>query len=396
MWDMKPEGPSAIRGSFRPIRTRLPGTVVCEYLPLLSQRNDRFTLIRSVTHERIVHGGAVGFVLTGTRTRDPGIPGVRGPDATAGDHPGMGATVTRFAQGPPSVPRAVTLPWTLIDGQGRFVPGQTAAMLGGRYDPWFIKADPSDPGFRVEGLALEQGLSVDRLALRRGLLTAIDEQRRRLDDHAEQQNLDAYYDRAFALLTGPATRRAFELRTEPAALRDRYGRNPVGQSCLLARRLIEAGVRLVQVNASGSLFGDYGWDTHSDNFNQLQNKLLPRFDPALSTLLDDLDERRLLGETLVVCMGEFGRSPTISRSAGREHWPFCYTILMAGGGVSRGRVYGRSDKRGAYPVEDPVKPEDLVATVYASLGIDPSQRIQDHLGREHVLVQGRVLHELFS
>jgi hypothetical protein len=300
-----------------------------------------------------------------------------------------------YAAGPRAVPRAVTLPWTLIDGQGRFVPGQTGALLGGRYDPWFIKSDPNDPNFRVEGLALEQGLSLGRIEARRGLLSSVDAQRSRLDRVASARNLDAYYDRAFSLLTSPATRRAFDLAAEPAALRDRYGRNTLGQSCLLARRLVEAGVRFVQVNASGSLFGDYGWDTHSDNFNQLKNKLLPRFDPALATLLDDLDDRGLLGETLLLCMGEFGRSPAISKSAGREHWPFCYSVIVAGAGVRRGHTYGRSDKQGAYPVEDPVKPEDLVATVYASLGIDPGRALHDHLGREHVLVKGRVLDELF-
>lgn len=396
LWDMKPEGPSAVRGPFQPIATSAPGVVFCEHLPRLAERADRLTLIRSVTHDRNVHGGAVGFVLTGTRTSDPGIPGVRGPDATTADHPAIGSTVTRLAPSTANVPTAVTLPWGLIDGQDRFVPGQTGGLLGREFDPWFVRNDPNDPEFEVEGLAPPEGITLNRLHVRRGLRAAIADQQRRLDGIAEVRGLDAYYERAFNLLTSAATRQAFDLSNERSPNRERYGRNTLGQSCLLAVRLVEAGVRVVQVNASGSLFGNYGWDTHSDNFNTLKNKLLPRFDPAFSSLLDDLEERGLTDETLVVCLGEFGRTPKISSNAGREHWPQCYTVLLAGGGVRRGYVHGASDKQGAYPIEHPVAPEDLVATIYHALGIDPAAKLRDASGREHALVQGSVLAELFA
>jgi uncharacterized protein (DUF1501 family) len=396
MWDLKPEGPSAFRGPFAPIATKLAGTVYSEHLPELAWRNDRFTLVRSMTHERNVHGGAVGFTLTGTRTADAGIPGVRGPDSTPADHPSPGAVVNRFSPAGKAVPSAVTLPWDMIDGQGRFVPGQTAGMLGGAFDPWFVKSDPAKADFRVEGLLPQPGLGLDRFAERRALLAAVDDQCRQLDEIAEANDLDAYYQAAFDLVTSRETRTAFDIALEPESLRDRYGRNAFGQSCLLARRLVEAGVRLVQVNASGSLFGDYGWDTHSDNFNHLQKKLLPRFDPGLAALLDDLEDRGLLDDTLVVAMGEFGRTPAISRIAGRDHWPHCYSVLLAGAGIRRGYQHGRSDRQGAWPAEDPVAPEDLVATLYASLGIDPACLIHDATGREHTLVKGRVLDQLFD
>ncbi|MEX2118280.1 MAG: DUF1501 domain-containing protein [Pirellulales bacterium] len=396
MWDMKPDGPSAIRGEFSPIRTRLPGSVYCEHLPRLAERNDRFTLIRSVTHDRLVHGGAVGFVLTGTRTADPGIPGVRGPDASLDDHPALGAMVNRSAPSVQPVPSAITLPWEMIDGQGRLVPGQGAAMLGRQYDPWLVRSDPNNPKFSVGGLELEPGLSIGSLDRRRRLRDSVNSQSRRLEQVAEMQVLDAYYQRAFGLLTSQRTELAFDLKREPAALRDRYGRNTFGQSCLLARRLVEAGVRLVQVNMGNDLNGEYGWDTHADNFNRLKQKLLPKFDPGFSALLDDLDERGLLADTLVVCMGEFGRTPRISKNAGREHWPHCYSVLLAGAGVQRGLEYGASDNQGAYPIDCPVTPEDLVATIYDWLAIDPGSTITDHLGREHALVKGRVLAELWS
>ncbi len=395
-WDMKPDGPSAIRGAFTAIPTSIPGEIVCEHLPGLARIAKHLTFVRSVTHDRNVHGGAVGFALTGTRTADPGIPGVRGPDASAEDHPAIGATVTRIAPARGDLPSAVTLPWDLIDGQDRFVPGQTGGLLGRAYDPWFVRGDPNATEFRVDGLAPPPGVSLERMDLRRGLRDALVEQQRRLEETAGTRSLDAYYAQAFDLLTSAATRAAFELADETPALRERYGRNTLGQSCLLARRLIEAGVRVVQVNASGSLFGDYGWDTHGDNFNTLKDKLLPRFDPAFSTLIDDLQARGRWADTLVVCLGEFGRTPKISTNAGREHWPQCYTVLFAGAGMRQGFVYGRSDAQGAYPAESPVTPEDIVATIYDTLGIPPSTLLRDAAGREHPLVRGRVLTELFA
>ena len=395
-WDPKPNGPSAIRGEFGVIPTRVPGTVYCEHLPKLAARNDRFTLVRSITHERNVHGGAVGFVLTGTRPNDPGIPGVRGPDASPLDHPCLGAVVTQYAPATRGLPSAVTLPWEMIDGQGRSVPGQTAGLLGRKADPWYVYSDPNSPNFRVEGLTLPQGLSSQRLDQRHRLLGAITQGQSAVEPVTNVAALGDYYERAFDLLSSDATRRAFDLSQEPAALRAQYGRNTFGQSCLLARRLVEAGVKLVTVNMGNGLFGDFGWDTHSKNFPQHKDVLLPKFDPAFAALLDDLEQRNLFDDTLVVVLSEFGRSPKIQSNGGRDHWPQCYSAIFAGGGVRRGFELGQSDAMGAYPHADPVTPEDLVASIYSAIGIDPHRHIYDATGRGHQLVRGRVLQEIWS
>ncbi|MFO1005039.1 MAG: DUF1501 domain-containing protein [Planctomycetaceae bacterium] len=396
MWDMKPDAPKEIRGEFSPIATALPGTVYCEHLPRLAKLNDRFTLVRTVTHDRNVHGGAVGFVLTGTRTSDPGIPGVRGPSATPDDHPSLGAAVNCLSPAVAQVPTAVTLPWDMTDGQGRKPPGQTGAMLGTRYNPWLISSDPNEAKFRVEGLTMQPGLSIDRLRDRQGLLAHIDRVSGLAETNAAAGLMDDYYQHASRILTSPATQAAIDISKEPAALRDRYGRNTFGQSCLLGRRLIEAGVRFVQVNMGNQLGGKFGWDTHSKNFPQHRDHLIPKFDPGFSTLLEDLEERGLLDETLVIGMGEFGRTPRISANGGRDHWPQCYSVIMAGAGIKRGYEHGRSDEHAAYPIERPITPEELVATIYYTLGIDPTMTIRDHLHREHPLVRGEVVHELFA
>jgi len=396
MWDMKPAAPKEIRGEFAPIATALPGTMYCEHLPRLAKLNDRFTLIRTMTHDRNVHGGAVGFVLTGTRTNDPGIPGVRGPSASPDDHPCLGATINRFSPTTALVPTAVTLPWEMIDGQGRRPPGQTASMIGKRFDPWMIQADPNDAKFRVEGLTMQPGISVDRLRDRQGLLDQIDRQHALASTSAPAGLMNDYYQHALSILTSSATQTAIDISKEPVELRDRYGRNTFGQSCLLGRRLIEAGVRFVQVNMGNRLVGDYGWDTHSKNFPQHRDKLIPKFDPGFSTLLEDLEDRGLLDETLVIGMGEFGRTPRISANGGRDHWPQCYSVILAGAGIKPGYELGRSDEHAAYPLERPVTPEELVATIYHLLGVDPTLAIRDQLHREHPLVRGDVIQEVLT
>ncbi len=396
MCDMKPDAPAEIRGEFRPIPTAVPGLDFCELMPGMARVADTLTVVRSMTHDRNVHGGAVGFVLTGTRTLDPGIPGVRGPDATLGDHPTFGAAAARFRPADGSVPSAVTLPCTMIDGQGRFVPGQTAGLLGGTFDPWFLSGDPSAKGFRVDGLTLPHGLDDARMQGRRRLLDVVDAQIQGLDRVASVAKRDSYVDRAFSILTSPRTRAAFEIGSEPDALRDRYGRNRFGQSCLLARRLIEAGVRFVQVNMGNDLNGDYGWDTHDKNFPRMREKLLPKFDPAVATLLEDMDDRGLLDETLVVIMGEFGRKARIQPNGGRDHWPQCYSLFLAGAGVRRGSVFGSSDKDASYPASDPVTPEQLAATLYDALGIDPSTELRDLQGRPSPLVRGEPMAAWFG
>ncbi len=396
MCDMKPEAPAEIRGEFQPIPTNVPGLDFCEYMPRMARVADRLTVVRSMTHDRNVHGGAVGFVLTGTRTLDPGIPGVRGPDATLGDHPNLGSAVARFRPADGPVPSAVTLPYTMIDGQGRFVPGQTAGLLGGTFDPWFLNGDPNKKDFRVEGLTLPHGLDDARMTGRKRLLDVVDAQIQGLDHVASVSKRNAYVDRAFSILTSARTRAAFEIQSEPDALRDRYGRNTFGQSCLLGRRLIEAGVRFVQVNMGNGLNGAYGWDTHDKNFPRMRELLLPKFDPAVSTLLEDMDARGLLDETLVVIMGEFGRKPKIQTNGGRDHWPQCYSLFLAGASIRRGAIVGGSDKDGAYPVSDPITPEQIAATIYDALGVDPSTEVRDLQDRPLPLVRAEALSSLFG
>ncbi len=396
-WDMKPDAAEDIRGEFKPAATRVPGIAFCALLPRLGQVADRLTVVRSMTHERNVHGGAVGFVLTGTRTVDPGIPGVRGPDASVGDHPTFGAVVSRFRPVEVPVPAAVTLPYTMVDGQGRFVPGQTAGMLGDRHNPWFVEKDPNAADFRVEGLSLPGDLSPWRLEGRRSLLKQVEGQQRALDRVAHVQQLDDYYQKAFGLLTSNRTQEAFRIDREPDRLRERCGRNSFGQSCLLACRLIEAGVRFVQVNMGNRLSTGYGWDTHAKNFPTLRDPLLPVFDAGFATLLETLGDRGLLRDTLVVCMGEFGRTPRVQKNnGGRDHWPQCYSLLLAGAGIAGGSVYGQSDKIAASPTVDPTSPEDLAATVYDALGIDPNTEIHDLQKRPVKLVQGKPVQKLWG
>jgi hypothetical protein len=285
------------------------------------------------------------------------------------------------------MPSFVAYPFILRDGS--VTPGQHASFLGKQCDPLFFREDPNSPAFRLPELSLPASLPLRRLEDRKSLLKLLDAQSDALETSATARGLDTYYDRAFGMLASARVKKAFDLGQEPAAVRDRYGRTTYGQSCLLARRLVEAGVRFVTVYFAASIGmgrGRGGWDTHNNNFTDLKNRLLPSTDQTLSALLEDLDTRGLLGETLVVWMGEFGRSPRIGANPqfardGRDHWPQCYTVLLAGGGVRGGLVHGASDKQGAYPVHDPVRPDDIAATMFSCLGIDPATEVRDPLGR---------------
>jgi hypothetical protein len=395
-WDMKPEAPAEIRGEFKPAATSTPGILYCDLLPRLGRVADLATIVRSVTHEQTVHGAALGFVLTGTRTLDPGDPN-RNPVASTADFPGFGAAVARFQPARGAVPTAVALPYIMRDEKGRVMPGQRAGILGDRYNPWLIEQDPNAADFRVDGLQLPAETPLSRLDGRQALLRQIEEQQRGLDQLAETRRMADHYQRAFNLLTSARTREAFRIDQEKSPLRDRFGRNPVGQSCLLACRLIAAGVRFVQVNMSGFFESSiYGWDTHSNNFGRLRANLLPTLDAALASLLESLRDRGLLEDTLVVCAGEFGRTPRVNRNRGRDHWPHCYSVLLAGGGVAGGRTYGQSDKSGAYPLADAVTPEELAATIYHAVGVDWAAEIHDPQGRPVRLVQGQPVRKLFA
>jgi uncharacterized protein (DUF1501 family) len=391
-FDPKPEAPDGVRGEFGVVRTRLPGTLFGEHVPRLAERNDRFSLIRTCAQTSTHHQSAAYEALTGYPPSRDAV----ALTATPADHPNLGSVVAKYAPGRSPLPRFVQLP-QLASDVGNLTPGQLAGFLGRSYDPLAVLKDPSRPGFDVAELSLPADVTAQRLADRQGLLRLADRQAKALESSAEAGALGVYQERAVALLTSPAVRRAFDLGSEPAPLRQRYGMHTLGQSCLLARRLVEAGVKLVTVcsGCNGKTPQD-AWDTHKDNFRQLKERLLPPLDEALSALLDDLGQRGLSGRVLLAVMGEFGRTPKINKDAGRDHWHHCYSVLLHGGGVRPGLVLSRSDRQGAYPAGGRVcRPGDLCATIYRCLGIDPAGEMIDQGGRPIALARGEPVRELF-
>jgi hypothetical protein len=385
-FDLKPHAPDGIRGLFQPIDTKVPGIRICEHLPGLAQRADRYAIIRSMTHTGVNHGTSAYHMLTGHLHATPGT--LRHP--TPSDFPSIGSAAARFGRQPVDLPAYVALPSVLHDGDGGEVPGQGPGILGQRYAPFLVNGDPTRPDFSVETLTLPGDVGPGRFHDRLGLQGVLEREAERLSDNAVSGEMGQHYDRAFRLLQSPAARRALRLAAEPDPVRDRYGRHPFGQSCLLARRLVEAGVPLVTVYWNAPHIDDLQhWDTHKDSFNRLENHLLPPFDRGLSALLDDLAERGLLDETLVVWHGEFGRTPKLNKAAGRDHWGFCQSVLLAGGGVRGGQVYGSSDAAAAYAAELPVSPDDLAATVFHCLGIPLEQEMRDAQGRPLPLCSGK-------
>ncbi len=389
-FDMKPDAPDAIRGEFRPIASRAPGVHVCERLPRIAGVMDKVTLIRSLRHEMKNHNSAGYYSLTGyapptddQRLRD-----------SQDLFPAYGSVVDALAPARAGTPTFVSYPYVIADGS--VTPGQSASFLGKAHDPLFIGQDPNAPDFRMPELSLPDNLTPDRLADRRAMMRLVDEQSALLEYSARARGIDETYAKALNMLLSSGVKQAFDLSAEPAALRDRYGRTTYGQGCLLARRLVEAGARFVNVYFSKTIGGcEGGWDTHGFGnkpmYPILKNWLLPIADQTLPTLLEDLEDRGLLNETLVVWVGEFGRSPRINSMAGRDHWPQCYCALLAGGGVKRGFVYGASDRTGAFPASDPARPEDLSATMFHLLGVDPKTQIRDALHRPLPISTGSVL-----
>ncbi len=405
LWDMKPDAPEQIRGEFRPIATTTPGLSLCEHLPMLAKQAHHLTLIRSLYHSVGDHNAGAYQALTG---REPTADGRLVTVPSREDFPPIGAVVAKLRPAGRPLPDFVFAPdW--LSNNGSFLPGQDAGFLGARFDP-FLAGDPSRPGYEVPGLELPRGLSHARLDRRRALLASVDQA---LGDGASAaaDGLGDHYRRAFELIASPESRRAFDLEAEPSAVRERYGLDPdnprsrearkfgglphLGQCLLLARRLIEAGVRVVTV-ATGARY-DQAWDTHRDHFPLLKRSLLPMFDRGFSALLEDLDRRGMLAETLVVAVGEFGRTPRVGQitssagadAGGRDHWPGCYTALLAGGGLPAGAIYGKSDPHAAHPADHPTTPQDLAATIYQALGLDPaSTPLVDPLGRPFALSTG--------
>jgi hypothetical protein len=392
MFDMKPEAPPEVRGELRPIPTKVPGIQICELLPSLAARANKYALVRSLSHRENNHLVATHHVLTGHP--QPGA--FFDKIASRDDWPSYSSTLHCLKPRHDGIPVGVNLPTFLVEGPLVW-PGQYAGFLGPRHDPFQITADPNRSSFRVDSLRPARGLEIDRLSDRRSLLHEVDLQQRRLAELAEGRRLTDQQELAFSVLTSGKIAQAFEMNREPTAVRDKYGRTSFGQSLLLARRLIQAGVQIVQVNMGRVQY----WDTHTDHFPSLKRRLLPPLDKGLSALLDDLEATGLLSETFVMALGEFGRAPRITtmpgaRSAGRDHWAACFSGLFAGAGVKGGQVIGKSDKIGAYPATAPYTPDDIGATVYHLLGINPSVEVRDRLNRPVQLNRGEFIRPLFG
>jgi len=388
-WDPKPNAPEGIRGPFRTISTNVPGISISEHFPLLAQQAHRLSIVRSMNHDDAAHLSTAHRLLTGHLAPTPNSDAA-GPSAR--DWPHLGALVSKLRPTSGAIPSAVNMPWSVMHpaAPGGRAPGQDAGWLGKAYDPFHVDGDPNTTGFHVEGLGLPEGISSGRLADRRALLQQFTDAAN-LGPHS----WDGYQQKALDALVSAEARGAFQIEGEDPKLRSRYGRNIHGQCLLLARRLVEAGVGLVTVNWHND--GQNFWDTHGDNFNQLKNRLMPPADQGFSALLEDLDLRGLLDETLVVWVGEFGRTPRIIKAnSGREHWPHCYSAVLAGAGVRGGSVFGASDRWAAYPANDPVSPDDLGATIIHALGIDPATMIKDAIDRPMRINDGAPILPLFG
>jgi hypothetical protein len=395
--DPKPNQPAEIRGEFGTISTSAPGIRLTEHLPRLARQAHRLTIIRSVGFDGRLgnHSPACYHMMTG---QEPvGDDAVLAPPKPT-DQPTMGSAVARMRPTPRAVPAFVMVPDVLIEN-AHLTPGQFAGWLGRRYEAFRLQGDPSLPGFSVPALSRQEEVSDDRLNRRKQLLEDLATGRGREQQTASRE-IDVYYERAFDLLTSSKAQKAFDIAAEPPRIRDRYGRDKFGQSVLLARRAVEAGVRFVNVHWP-NVGGGANWDTHRNGFNRLKDSLLPVADRAIASLIEDLDERGLLQQTLVLVLTEFGRAPQIGRTfqnsggpGGRDHWSNCFSVLLAGGGLPGGRTYGSSDAKGAYPAERPMNPADLTATVYRLLGIDPLVTLHDAEGRTHRLCDGEPALEL--
>lgn len=386
-FDMKLDAPVEIRGEFQSIDSAIAGLPVCEHLPKLAARADKYALVRTLSHKDNNHLMSTHHVLTGTR--QPG--GFFDKVASRDDWPAYSAGLSFLKPRQDGIPSGVNLPTFLQEGPLTW-PGQHAGFLGAKYDPWQITGDPNQKEFRVDNLTLASGIDISRLANRQALLGELNDQQRRIDETAASRRLNTDQQLAFSILTSSKLAQAFELSRESDADRDRYGRNTYGQSLLLSRRLVEVGVPVVQVNIGRV----QNWDNHGNIFPTLKDRLLPPLDQGVSALLDDLEDRGLLKETLVMMLGEFGRTPKINKDKGRDHWGHCFFGVFAGAGVRGGQVIGKSDDIGAYPVTKAFSPDDVAATVYDLLGIPPNSVVKDRLGRPVHLNHGNVIEELFS
>jgi hypothetical protein len=403
LWDMKPDAPQGIRSHFQPMRTVVPGIAICDQMPLLARHTDKVAVVRSVTHGSNIHEPSVYHMLTGRQNPTLVVPRNQRKRT---DFPNLGSVVSYFSP-PGDLPPSATVPRP-IGHSGVTYAGTYAGFLGPRYDPMELQAAANTQEQASHPVALPADVTASRLAARRGLVELIDEQDRLLQKDRAADGLGGFLEQAFRMVASPAAKRAFNLELEPPAVRDRYGRNEYGDSFLLARRLVEAGVRLVSVTwmyifPSGQVSNV--WDNHAGygihgaktGYDLLKSPVcIPPLDRAYSALLDDLALRGLLDETLVAAVGEFGRTPKINGDQGRDHWGMCQSALLAGGGIRGGQVYGATDKIAAYVKDNPVSPEDLLATIYYALGVPPDGEVHDRDGRPYRVSEGKPVTALFG
>ncbi|MBC8353799.1 MAG: DUF1501 domain-containing protein [Planctomycetes bacterium] len=394
MFDPKPEA-SAVKGEFEPIATQIPGVQFSEMMPGLAKRADQLSIVRSMSHGDNRHLSGSHNTLTGAVQMFRGDSN-EDKSLNRGDWPCYGSAIDYLQPRADGLPSHVTLPNPLIEGNLVW-PGQHAGFLGSKYDPFTLKGDPNSDDFKVSGLSLADGLSIGRLENRWRLLNQVGQQKPRLGDSPSGQQLTNQQQAAYSMLTSSGLSKALQIQKESANDRERYGRSTMGQTLLMARRLVEAEVPVIQCNM-GIV---QSWDTHVRHFPRLKNDLLPPLDQGVSALLDDLQERSLLNQTLIIVVGEFGRTPTISplpneTIPGRHHWASAYSAVFAGAGVRGGQVVGKTDATGAQPVTVPWHPNDIGATIYDSLGIDPRSEVHDQLARPIRLNRGKVMDVLFS
>lgn len=377
MWDMKPNAPSEIRGPYKPIKTKVPGTNICEHLHRCAKVTDKFTILRNHSHKDNGHTTGYHYVMTG---RKPNFKDGQDDRVPVNLHyPSIGSFIASELKQQGSVPAHINMPNPMRAGGPGF--------LGARHAPFVIESDPVQPDFQVKDVTLLDGVSRRRLGLRSKLLNGLDDFQRKTDQQqngratGRAQTMSTYYKKAYEMITSPAAMRAFDIHAESAETRKAYGHTSLGQCTLLARRLVESGCRFVGI--------DHGsWDTHFTCFPSLENDLIPHADAAFSALVTDLEQRGLLDTTLVVMMGEMGRTPRINKQAGRDHWSMAQSVVFAGGGIKAGQVIGATDKHAAYPTADPVGIEDILYTIFHLMGIDPSKEYKDALGRPEPIVNG--------
>lgn len=396
-WDPKPDAPKEVRGEIGPIATKIPGVQFGELMPRLAGHADKLAVLRAVSTNDNAHSSSGYYMLTGR----PHIP-MNAEGANPGapnDWPNWGSVVQRLSGPRGHLPASVRLPNHIFNTDGSTWPGQDGGLLGRGQDPWLFRCQPHAADHRISEFQLPESMSLDRLAARRDLVRLFDQQSAAAEQLDRSRPFGEQQQRAYGLLASAASRGAFDLSAEDEKTRQRYGHTPFGQSCLLARRLIEADVRLVQVNwfrGPDEPAANPCWDSHTDETNRLRKVLVPPTDHGFASLLEDLSERGMLDDTLIVCMSEFGRTPKINGAAGRDHWGPVFSIAMAGGGIRGGVVHGASDALGGYPRSGLVRPEDITATMFHCLGYSPDTEFFDNQNRGHVISRGQVIRPILA